>query len=272
MIRQLIILTANTSWYLYNFRNNLVKKLKEQGYRPLILSPEDEYSRLFQVEYKHINIKGMSKNPLSDLKLYTEYLRIYSKYKPELVLNFTLKPNLYSTLAAARLKIPVINNITGLGEVFTKNDIVSRIVKRLYKLSQVRADHIFFQNREDLELFSKLDILDKTAHDILPGSGIDTEKFYYSDIPVSEQFSFLFLGRFLEKKGVREYAEAAETLRNNNKNIEFRMLGFPDVDNPGAISLREINQWQTAGKIIYLGNAEDVRQYISDADCIYSFW
>ncbi len=268
VIKPNIILTANTSWYIHNFRKNLIESLLNDGYNPIILAPDDSYSGYFHVEYHNIKIKSQSKNLISDIVLLTDYLRLYRKLKPDLVLNFTLKPNLYSTIAASINKIPVINNITGLGDVFTEGSIINKIVGYLYRFSQPRADFIFFQNREDMKVFSNWGILKTDKYDLLPGSGVDTEWFYFSDLPEREKFIFLFLGRLLKKKGVNEYVKAAEILNQEFKNTEFQILGFPDVDNPGSISLSEVEEWQDQGIISFLGQTEDVRSYIKKADCI----
>src|SRR5690554_3342266 len=138
---KLVAITANTSWYLYNFRGNLIKALLEHGYRVLAIGPQDDYSERLRalgdnVTFQHITIDQGGTNPWRDFMTTVAFYRLYRQHRPDVVLNFTPKNNIYSTLAASRFRIPVINNIAGLGSVFIEEGLVARIARWLYRISQ----------------------------------------------------------------------------------------------------------------------------------------
>lgn len=266
-----IVISSNTSWSIYNFRLNLGKTLKEKGYKVVIVAPKDKYSDIIKKEFEYYDIFIDSKgtNPINDLRTLWQYYRIYKKTNPDIVLNFTIKPNIYGSFVASLLNIKTVNNITGLGTLFIKETFASKIAKFLYRISLKRSSFIFFQNKDDFELFKGLDLIDVEKCDILPGSGVDVEKFKPVEINKQDNiFRFLLIARMVWDKGIGEYIEAARIIKQKYKNVEFLLLGPIGVDNPTAISKSQIEEWEEERAIKYLGVSDYIRREIAEADCI----
>ena len=266
-----IVIVSNTSWNLFNFRFELARSIKKNGYEVVLVAPYDKYSDRLSEEFEyhdiHMNNKGT--NPKEDIKTTLAFYNLYEQIKPDVVLHYTIKPNIYGTIACNMLGIKTINNIAGLGTLFIKQNFVTKIAKWLYKYSQSKADKIFFQNRDDFDMFIGEGLVEKVKCDILPGSGVDTNKF----LPIApnkedDKFIFLFIARMLWDKGVGEYIEATKIIKEKYKNVEFLMLGFLDVENKSAVSKEEMQEWVDAGYIKYLGVSDNVKEEIAKADCI----
>lgn len=267
-----IVITANTSWYLYNFRKNTIISLIEEGYKVIALAPADAYSdRLGDLgcDFIDIDIDKGGTNPFKDLNTLLSFNRIYKKEKPLVVLNFTPKNNIYSTIAASFHNISIINNIAGLGILFINESISSKIAKLLYKFSQRRATKIFFQNEDDRELFLKNNFAPKHITDRLPGSGVDLTRFILTPSQDDGVVRFLLIARMLFDKGIGYYVEAARLLRKKYGNkVEFNLLGFLDVDNPSAVSKEQMAAWTKEGVVNYLGKTDNVEWEIGKVDCM----
>lgn len=264
-----IIIIKNSSWAVYNFRFNLASYLKKMGYRIIIIAPEDNnYSELLKKDFEFIDIKlnSESTNPFSDIKFFMSILLIYIKIKPDLVLNFTIKPNIYSAIAASFLKIPSINNLTGLGTSFIKKNYLFRVVKILYRISLHSASHVFFQNHDDFNLFLENKIVSGSKCSLVPGSGVDINKFKPTSMREHNKFRFLMVSRILKDKGVIEYIDAAKTL--NDKNAEFWLLGESSSDNQSAISKKDISILCSNGVIKYFDRTDDVKSFLDVVDCV----
>ncbi|MBG2875362.1 glycosyltransferase family 4 protein [Proteus alimentorum] len=267
-----IAITANTSWYLYNFRKNTIISLIENGFEVYTISPFDEYSKkLENLGTKHVNIKidSASKNPFIDLYTLISFYRIFNKFKFNAILNFTPKNNIYATLAAKFNQIETINNIAGLGTLFVNDNISSKLARNLYRYSQKYANKIFFQNNDDLTLFLEKNYVKTSQIDRLPGSGVDLSRFTLSLSKNKEKLRFLLIARMLYEKGITFYVDAARILKEKHgNNVEFCLLGFVGVNNPSAITHEQMNSWISEGIINYLGTTDSVEYEIAKADCI----
>jgi len=262
-----IAVISNTAWSIFNFRSGLMKRLDEKGYKIITIAPFDEYANKIPYEYHEIKMNNKGTNPFEDFVLLLRFFLLYRKLKPDVILHFTPKPNIYGTFAAKHLKKSCINNIAGLGKVFIKESFVTKITRILYRISQKSAKKIFFQNREDLEIFKKFGIIENT--DLLPGSGIDTKRFSSQDKTSNDNyFTFLLHSRLIWDKGVGEFVEAARRIKRKNPDVKFQILGFLDVENTSAISKEQMNKWVDEGVIDYLGEVCDVREYIANSDCV----
>ena len=267
-----IIISINTSWNIYNFRSGLVKGLQNEGHEVLALAPTDDYSKKLEEELniKHYDIKIDNKgsNPIKDFKLILAYKSLFKKLKPDVVLQYTIKPNIYGTIAAKALKIPTINNVSGLGTIFINpNTITSKIGMMLYKYAFRFPKKVFFQNQDDKKLFIDFGLIDKNLTDVLPGSGVDLKKFEFSPKKKTEKFVFLMISRVLIDKGIVEYVNAAKEILSKHKNLEFQLLGSFDKSK-GSISEKLFNSWTNDKIIKYLGTTDDVQSKIKDADCV----
>jgi glycosyltransferase involved in cell wall biosynthesis len=267
-----IAITANSSWYLYNFRKNTILAFLEQGYSVLTVSPYDDYSnKLVALGVGHISIDIDSggTNPLKDVITTFDFYKLYKKHNLDVVLNFTPKNNIYSTLAAKTLGIKVVNNIAGLGTLFISETLSSKIARVLYKYSQNKADFIFFQNEDDRALFKRHGIALEVDSDRLPGSGADLSRFTLSPASDDGVVRFLLIARMLFDKGIAQYVEAARKLKiEYGDSVEFRLLGFLDVDNPSAVSKAKMDEWVAEGIVNYLGTSDNVEAEIAQVDCM----
>ena len=243
------------------------------------MAPDDAYSaRLSELGCRFIplSMDNQGTHPLRDLLLFLRFWLLLRRERPDVLLAYTVKPNIYGSLAAGLLGIPVVNNIAGLGAVFIKGGWLASLVRGLYRLALRRSAKVFFQNRDDRALFIDAGLVQPEQTDLLPGSGIDLTRFsaheQSSSIPSAissgRPFRFLLIARMLRDKGVVEYVAAAKQVRARLPNVECALLGFLDVQNPAAISTDEMNAWVAEGDVLYLGVSNDVRLEIAQADCI----
>lgn len=266
-----IAIVINTSWNIFNFRLGLIRALLARQYEVHAIAPPDEYTeKLMRIgcSFTPIEMDNTGTNPVKDLALTVALYKIYKKVNPEIILHFTIKPNIYGSLAAKLAGIPVINNVSGLGTVFLRKSSSSSIAKLLYRLAFRFPQKVFFQNSDDQELFLNKKLVNTKITEVLPGSGIDIEIFKPERLEKNKVFTFLLIGRLIQEKGINEYVEAAEILGKIDKEIIFQILGAKAPDGARGISLATIESWASHGHVSYLGTTDDVRPYIHRADCV----
>lgn len=268
-----IVISVNTAWNVYNFRIGLIKSLIAHGYEIIIIAPDDEYaSRLCALGCRFINMPMDSNgtHPGRDLALLMRYLRVLRSEQPLAYLGYTIKPNVYGSIAAQGLNIPVINNIAGLGTTFINRSLLTYLVRELYRFSLRRSRRVFFQNNEDQRLFIQAGLVRPEVTDILPGSGIDVTHYLPAPpVPLRDRlFRFLLVSRMLKDKGVEEFVAASSIVRQHMPEVQFQMLGFVDNGNSNSISLERIKIWEKNRLIRYFGKTDDVRPYLAQSDCI----
>lgn len=267
-----IAISSNTSWYLYNFRKNTILSLLNEGFHVIAIAPADNYSCKIQdlgAEFINISIDQSGKNPIKDIRTIFGFKKIFSERRIDVLLNFTPKNNIYATIAASYFNIKVINNIAGLGVLFINESITSKIARLLYKYSQSSASKIFFQNEDDRELFLKKGLARANVTDRLPGSGADLTRFIVRPAPDDGVVRFLLIARMLYDKGINYYIESARILKNKYaEKVEFRLLGFLDVNNPSAVKEKEMQAWVEEGIVTYLGTSDNVEDEIAEVDCM----
>ncbi len=271
MDKKTVAVAINTSWNIYNFRLGLLKALQVQGYRVVCIAPKDEYSAKLEsygFEYCEIQMNNKGTNPLEEAKLLWDFYRIYKKVAPDFILQYTIKPNIYGSLSAGILGIPVISNISGLGTVFLSDNLSSKIARNIYRMALKFPKKVFFQNLHDRELFIKQKLVSMERSDLLPGSGIDTEKFQPCYIQRKDnKIRFLFVARLVKDKGLMEYVEAARMLLSE-QNMECCILGAYYPGNPTAIDPPQMEEWEALGIVRYLGESDDVGSVMAEADCV----
>ena len=265
-----IAIVVNSSWSAWNFRANLGFAFQKHGYDVVFISPYDKYSENIKeyFDYQDIAINSKGTNPVEDLKIIYNFYKVYKRLRPDIICHYNIKPNIYGTIAASILKIPTINNIAGLGTLFIKQNFITKIAKWLYKFSQKKATKIFFQNQDDFKMFVGERLVQKDKCDVLPGSGVDIEKFKPIVKKDDGVFRFLVVSRMLWAKGIQEFIDAAKIIKQKHQNVEFQLLGYLDMKTPTAISKKQMNIWVKDGCINYLGDSDDVRVKISKADGI----
>ena len=266
-----VVLAANSSWNIVNFRAGLIRALKREGYEPVVVAPLDEAaeSRMGElgVERIVVGIERSGLNPIADLRLLGEYRRILKRLRPAALLGFTIKPNIYGCIAARSLGIAAIANISGLGTVFIKRGLLLAFVTRLYRLGLSRAAVVFFQNPDDRALFIERTMVRPEQARLLPGSGVDLDRFAPAPQPLGPP-TFLLIARLLGDKGVREFVEAARSLRAELPDARFQLLGPIDEGNRTAIARAEIDAWVGQGVVDYLGETDDVRPFVAAASAV----
>ena len=266
-----VLFCSNSSWNVYNFRLNLIKKLISKKYIVSVLSPRDKFTEnLINIgcEYHDIKLNRSNINLFGNFFLFLKYYIRIKKINPDLIFSFTIKPNICTALVAKILKIKIFNTITGLGSSFLGNNIIKLLIILTYRYCLKKSDLLIFQNNDDKELFIKYKILKNQKSVIIPGSGVDTNYYYYTKKEKNSFTNFLFIGRIIKDKGVYELIKAFEYFKKKNLNVKLFLLGQPDIDNPSNISISKIKEWEKNKTLTYLGYSKDVRKFIIKCDCV----
>jgi len=269
----LIVFSGNTSWSMYNFRLGLIKQFIHLGYEVCIVAPEDEYTeKIREAGIRIIVVKKLKRsgnNPIQDFNLFLEYIKIYKALQPAFIFHYTIKPNIYGTLAAKICNIKSISITTGLGNAFSTKGTIFYFAKYLYKISSVYALEVWFLNSSDKSVFIDNKIIPEHKSFILPGEGVDTSLFMPAlHHPKNETTAFLQVSRMLYDKGIGEFVAASKLLVKKGYKLSSSILGKFDNDNPEAISLEIIAKWQHDGIVKYLGSTKDVKPFIENVDAI----
>jgi glycosyltransferase involved in cell wall biosynthesis len=266
-----IILSSNTAFSLYNFRLSLMRTLKKRGFEVAVVSPEDErYSELLKKEFEFYSVKNLDRkgtNPIKDFKLMLEYFLLFKRIEPSIVINFTIKPNIYGSISAGLLNVPSISVITGLGYTFIEESWLTNLVKILYRIAFSFNRAVIFLNSEDLKT---LEPLCRSKSFLIESEGIDIRIFNPSFCKDTKKnvFTFLFVGRLLKDKGVYELIQAFKRLKQENPELKLIIVGSPDEGNPNSIREEGVENWVKDGLIEWYGFQEDVRPFYCLADCV----
>ncbi len=270
-MRKKIILSANTSWYLYNFRLSTIRRLINDGHQVTVIAPRDEYShKLINLDLKFIelNFKSNNKNPLSSVFLLLRFLIIFRIHDPDIIFNFTIKNNILASLAAFFSKAEVVNNISGLGTTFINNNFITIIIKLLYKFSQKRANIVFCQNNDDMTFIKKLNLVSPNKLKLLPGSGVDLDYFIPQEKKYSYGKTFLYLGRLIYEKGLIELTEAFDHLIKKHNDAKLIICGSYDSSDPRCIEKERIEYWRKSRNIFLINHTDDPKKIFAKADFV----
>jgi len=269
--RPIACLSANTTWYVVNFRSRLIESLIDQGWRVVVLSPPDRHvERLAALGAEHVllALDNAGTNPLRELGTLWRIRDAMARIRPAVVLTFTPKINIYLSLVARTLGVPVIANISGLGRAFVSGGWIEKVSRALYGVALRWPSTVFFQNEEDRAIFIKAGLVDAARTHRLPGSGVDVDRFSPRPKPHAGPFQFLLVARLLWDKGVGEFVEAARIVKARHPDVEFALAGFLDVDNPSAVPRSAVEQWEREGVIRFLGSFDDMVPVYAQADCV----
>ena len=264
-----IAINYNSAQYVYLFRLGLIERLKKEKYNVTIICTKDDYTD--ELEKLGLKIETIKLNPtgnnfITDLIYLFSLIKILSKNKISLCLNFTIKPNVYGTIASSLLGIKSISTITGLGTSFIKNGVVSIIARFLYKFSLRYSDVVVFQNKDDRELFLSKKICSYENSLLVPGSGINTSIFKTDIKNTSNKLHFMYIGRLIKEKGILEFLGAFRKIVKENKNIQVSIIGESDHRCP--LSEAEILEYKKQYGFKFYGNLKDVKKMIEISDCI----
>jgi glycosyltransferase involved in cell wall biosynthesis len=271
--RPKIAIVANSTWNIFNFRLSLIKELKRSGYRVIVIAPVDQYIHYLNDNYftKHIAIKRMraqKRNPIADFRLLLELYRIYRKEQPDLVLHFTVKPNIYGSLAAQMAGVRSVPTVTGLGFPFLNDNLKNKLIRPLYRRAFRGLSKVLFHNRDDRDLFVREKMIRPGQTMIVEGSGVDMSFFKPQPLPRQDRFIFLFVGRLLKDKGILEFVGAARQIQRIAKHAECWVVGELNTGNPSKVSKYEVLGWVSEKVIRYFGHAREIRNYISQANVL----
>ena len=223
-----ILILSNHYITIYAFRRELVARLCAAGHRVYISSPYDERNRYFEdlgctMIDTPMSRRGM--NPAEDLKLVGQYKKMMQELKPDIIFSYTIKPNIYGTMASNALGLKQVCNITGTGATFLRESALSKLVRLLYKVSIRKCYKVFFQNTGDKDYFVRHGMV-KDNWALLPGSGVNLQENSLAELPDTGEIRFLFAGRAMAVKGVDEYLECARVIRELLPNTCFYIAGF----------------------------------------------
>lgn len=279
-----VMIALNSAWNLLNFRAVLIRALLADGHTVVLIAPADEHVPALQAlgaRFVNLPMRTHGTNPLFDLVLLGRFVRELRRERPDVLMAYTAKPNVYGSMAAHALGIPVVNNIAGLGSAFIKGGWLALVLTTLYRFALNRSKRVFFQNPDDYRQFVEMGLVRAAQCAVLPGSGVDLQRFqpvplpslkcaYKVDIKSTNErrFVFLLVARLLKDKGVQEFAEAACLLKSSYPWAEFALLGFKDSQNPNAVSEAQLSLWHEKGWVTYWGSSTDVREPLALADCV----
>ncbi|HSZ72426.1 MAG TPA: glycosyltransferase family 4 protein [Cytophagaceae bacterium] len=272
MPQKTIAILVNTSWNIYNFRMNIVNALTDKGYKVLCIAPKDNYSeRLIakDVQYVPVSMQNRGVNPIQDFLLCIRLWKIFKQYKPDVVLQFTIKPNIYGSMAAGLLGIPTISNVSGLGTVFLNNKLSSRIAMLLYRMAFRFPFKVFFQNQEDQKLFIDSHLVkgDNTA--LLPGSGVNLQRFVFSTYKRQIPFVFLMASRLIIDKGLFEYLEACSIVKAKlGQDVECWLQGSPADSEASGITKDNLKEVLSQYPVRYFSFTDSIEEFIKKADVL----
>ena len=260
-----VLFLVNHDVVIYNFRLELVERLINDGYEVHISSPYgeriDDLVSLGAI-FHDITMDRHGMNPISELKLLLSYRRLFEEVKPDMVLGYTIKPNIYGAMAAGWRNIPFVANITGLGTAVENPGISQKLMLLLYKIAFRKIQKVFFQNTENQQFFIDHKIA-LGKHGLLPGSGVNLERFTLKEYPSGDTIRFAFISRIMKEKGIDQYLEAAETTKKKYPNTEFHICGFCETEYEG-----KLNEFNDNGTVIYHGMLRDVAGFLDDIHCV----
>lgn len=261
-----ILVLTNFGMGLYRFRKELLEKMINQGYDVTVSFPQDEYVPLLEklgCKFVETKVSRRGTNPVADLQLLSSYIALIKSERPDYVLTYTIKPNVYGGLACQITKTPYIPNVTGLGTAIMNGGPLQTVTLQLYKQGLRKAQCVFFQNRENEQFFQDRKIVNSQTH-VLPGSGVNLKEHCFEEYPsVNGTVRFLFIGRIMKDKGINELLKAAKEIKQSYSNVMFDIVGFCEEEH-----MNQLQQLTADGIIQYHGQQKDVHTFIKNAHAI----
>lgn len=262
----IILILANNHIGLYNFRKELLQELLQQGYELHIALPYGNFVDKMQEMgciYHETKMERRGKNPLQELSLIRRYREILKKVKPDAVLTYTIKPNIYGGILCGFMNVPYITNITGLGTAVEGKGLLQKLTTSMYRFAMRKVSCLFFQNAANEAYFTKCGI-GTGRHKMVPGSGVNLERYTYLEYPRGDKVEFLFISRVLKEKGIGEYLDTAEVIHKKYPDTVFHILGFLEPDYEGKERLELLER---EGIIQFEGMIEDIKPFLQKSQC-----
>jgi glycosyltransferase involved in cell wall biosynthesis len=264
-----ILILANDNSTIYNFRRELLARLISEEYEVIISVPKHERNIEFEkigCKIDEICLDRSGKNPLKEFALMRSYKKQIERINPDLVLTYTAKPNIYGSLVCQKLKVPYINNITGLGSTFQSDNLIKKIMLLLQRRAYQKSNCVFFQNSSNKKYFEEMNVT-SSNNELLPGSGVNLELHKFESYPKRDEvFKFILVSRIRKDKGFDELFEAIKLLNQNYKNLEFHLVGWYEDESYKEI----IEEMEKESTLVYHGNQpqEKVHELISNSHCL----
>ena len=264
-----ILFLSNSIGALVNFRFELLQALVKRG-DTVFLSSQIEKNATPKVledigcKFIETRMNQRGTNPLDEFKLIKEYKRIISEVKPNIVMAYTIKPNIYGSVACRKLGVPVIANVTGIGMALENAGLLQKISVWLYRWGFKKTDFVFFQNQESIDFFAQNNIKPK-AQSLIAGSGVNLEKFRFTDYPEDNgEINFMLIGRILPKKGIQQLIDAAMYCHEKYPKVKFHIVGYKD----DLYYNQLVDEMDAKGIIKYHGQQTDIRPFVEMANAL----
>lgn len=261
-----VLFIVNHNITIYNFRKELVKRLVEENYRVVAVLPVTEDTKKITAlgcEVIDMPVERRGTNPVHDFKLLTGYRNIIKRVKPDVVLTYTIKPNVYGGMAAASLKVPYLCTVTGLGIAIEGGGMLKKLSLLLYRMGLSKVTKVFFQNEENRQVFADAKI-GKGRYELVNGSGVNIEEYDRIPFPDGEKpVEFIFISRVQKAKGIDNFLEMAEAIKKDYPKTAFHILGFCEDDYQ-----KRLEKLTEEGIICYHGMQEDVRPFMERCQCL----
>jgi len=260
-----VMIVCNYLVGLISFRKELLEELLKRKYIVTVVAPNHEFSKKVEsIGCKFIPVEFDSRgtNPIKDLILTKTYKKIIKEEHPDIVLTYTIKPNIYAGYVCSKLGVPYIANITGLGTSVEQPGLLQKLTLFLYKKGLKKAKCVFFQNKDNQDFMLKHNVV-KGKYKLIPGSGVNLSHHTLLSYPDDRVIKFLFISRILYEKGIDEYLTVAEYIKSKYENTEFHILGKCDSDE----YMKKINDLEKRNIVIYHGQVDDVREYHKISHC-----
>ncbi|MBA2215185.1 glycosyltransferase family 4 protein [Sellimonas intestinalis] len=260
-----ILILSNHFITIFAFRKEVIQRMIEAGNEVYISTPADEQNKYFEdmgclIIETSMNRRGT--NPFKDLQLIGKYKKIMKQVNPEIIFSYTVKPNIYGSIASNSLKFKQVCNITGTGSTFLKESVLSKIVRMLYKVSVKRCYKVFFQNKGDKQYFVEHKMVGKNI-ELIPGSGVNLVEHEFTEMPSDGVVNFIFIGRVMEVKGVDQYLDCAKEIHENYPNTCFYIAGWNEEEKYKKL----VEEYQNKGCVNYIGFQKDIDSWIRKCHC-----
>lgn len=259
-----VLILANNDVGLYKFRKELLEALVGMGHSVYVALPKGEfYSDICALgcHYSEVSLSRHGTNPVGDLKLKAQYERIIKEVRPDIVFTYTIKPNIYGGMACAKLHVPYVANITGLGTAVENPGLLQKITLTLYRIALRKAQTVFFQNAENEAFFTERKLA-VGKHKMLPGSGVNLDYYQLLEYPRSDTVDFVFIARIMKEKGIDQYLDAAKFIRSKYPQTRFHICGFCE-----EAYEEQLKRLQENGSIVYHGLVKDMRDIYRITHC-----
>ena len=262
---KIVLVFSNHPDWTYNLRAEVLQGLIQQGHKVIIVVGYGKrIEDLKEIGCNHIDVpfNRHGRNLFKEIRLYNTYKKILKEIRPNVVLTYTVKPNLYGSFLCRRYRIPCIANITGLGTAVEYPGVLQKVLLLAYKICFKGIYKVFFQNTSNRDFFIEHGLV-KDNYGMLPGSGVNVEKFTQLPYPPQSTIEFVFVSRIMKEKGIDQYLAAAKAIRKKYPNTRFHVCGFCEPEYSGALEQSESN-----GDVIYHGMVDDVREILNKTHCM----